>query len=185
MKFHRTPLAKPKNFKLERSPQRMAAARRVVQRDKDSVPLFPELVKHKTAEERVDANEVHRRDWQSEERNRRADAWRKARRMLRELPAITRQGLLRYWNGPASLPRDPSYLADAMWGINHRGENPWTAMREARQVKLAGEGRLSKEIFQRWNFRGVFKPYCQIRIRKRIERRTSIRGTALYTIRIP
>lgn len=35
------------------APRKLAAARRAVQKEKDQYPLFPELLKHQTAEERL------------------------------------------------------------------------------------------------------------------------------------
>jgi hypothetical protein len=148
MKFSKSPYHKQNRFILERSPQRVAAARRAVQRDMDSVPLFPELVRFDSAEERLEAIEGDLREWNQSHRDIVAKAWRRARRELNTLQPITRTGILRYWNSGAWFPREPYYLLDQIWGVKHRGENPWRTMRILRQLKLMGQGKLPRNIFK-------------------------------------
>src|SRR5262249_25401562 len=69
------------------TPRMPAAARRAVRREKDRYPLFPELLKHQTAEERLASIADERERWWQQMRYRHAKLWRKARQALRELPA--------------------------------------------------------------------------------------------------
>lgn len=96
------------------SARRLAAARRAIQRDLDSVALFPELARFKTPEERIERmDEAGRAYWQ-DMRNFRARKWREARRQIRELPEHLRQQVLAYWNKTNGFhcPFDPHYLLD-------------------------------------------------------------------------
>ena len=43
----------PKGEAYQITPRKLAAAQRAVQREKDRYPLFPELLKHQTAEDRL------------------------------------------------------------------------------------------------------------------------------------
>jgi hypothetical protein len=56
-----------------------------VQKDKDRYPLFPELLKHQTAEERLASIANEQETWWQLMRDRHAKLWRKARQALREL----------------------------------------------------------------------------------------------------
>ena len=49
MRFTHCPNGEPYQI----TPRKLAAARRAVQKEKDQYPLFPELLKHQTAEERL------------------------------------------------------------------------------------------------------------------------------------
>jgi hypothetical protein len=169
----------------ERTPRRLAAARRAVQRDRDSCPLFPDLVKHQTAEERLDAKDDEGEAYWAKMRKHQADTWRRARRELRALPSITRLGVLRYWNGERHGPCDASYLADLLWQLRRGRLNPWAELRAKRQLDLIQQGRLPRSALSRL-WRGKrFNPYREARIRERIAERTSLRGPALYSIVIP
>ena len=169
MRFNRSPWTK--NEIRPRSPQRIAAARRAVQRDKDAVPLFPEMVKHHTADERLRAMEVGAVEWHCEMRASRAATWREARRRLYALPPLTHAGVLRYWSSDSWIPRDPSYLADLIHGVTHRHECCWRMLRIRRQMKLVREGRLPRTVLQaiiRSNDNRLFKPYASVRIQNRL-----------------
>jgi hypothetical protein len=65
------------------SARRVAAARRAVQAEQDRYPLFPQLVTHHTPEARLAAIDKHRVEWWQEQRDFRADRWRKARASAR------------------------------------------------------------------------------------------------------
>jgi hypothetical protein len=87
----------PKAEAYEITPGKLVAARRAVQRQKDRFPLFPELITHQTAEERLDAIAYGRAEWWQNMRDHQAKQWRRARKSLRDLPrgpsaAITRYG---------------------------------------------------------------------------------------------
>ena len=68
MRFTRYPNGEPYQI----TPRKLAAARRAVQKDKDRYPLFPELVKHQTAEDRLTSIAVERETWWQEMRERQA-----------------------------------------------------------------------------------------------------------------
>jgi hypothetical protein len=68
MRFTRYPKGEPYQI----TPRKLAAARRAVQKDKDRYPLFPELVKHQTAEERLASIADERERWWHEMRDRQA-----------------------------------------------------------------------------------------------------------------
>lgn len=134
MRFNRYPRADNTDV----TPRRLAAARRAVQREKDRFALFPELVTHTTAEERIAAVNHHRTEWDQEHRQRRAANWRRARRQLGELPIIRQTGIRRYWqqfNGPG----DPVYLLDMITQAN-RGRCYWQLLANVRRMRLMGLG---------------------------------------------
>ena len=68
-----------------------------MQAQKDRYPLFPELLKHQTAEERLAAVAIDREQWWQQVRDRRAQLWRRARQALRDLPPGPRAAIQRYW----------------------------------------------------------------------------------------
>lgn len=59
IQFKRYPRGEPD----EVTPRKLAAARRAMQREKDRYPLFPELLTHQTAEERLEAIATSRAEW--------------------------------------------------------------------------------------------------------------------------
>ncbi|HEY1171069.1 MAG TPA: hypothetical protein VGH19_06820 [Verrucomicrobiae bacterium] len=149
MRFTKCPYSKAEGYKLERSPQRMAAARRAVAKEKDKYALFPELVTHTSAEERVDSLEKHCAQFNQDWRERWAVNWRRARAKVNELPPITRQGLLRYWNHPEiQIPRDPVFLLGAIHTITVYHQSPWHQLRIRRQLQLIGDKRLPRDTFK-------------------------------------
>jgi len=105
MRFTRYPKAEP----YEITPRKLAAARRAVQRQKDRFPLFPELITHQTAEERLDAIAYGRAEWWQSMRDHQAKQWRRARKSLRDLPRGPRAAITRYWQ-ICGYPGDPVYL---------------------------------------------------------------------------
>ena len=132
---------------MERTGRRLAAARRAVQRDKDATPLFPEMARHQTAAERLDALDNGRNRDCRIERARLAAKWREARRQLAALRPLTRAGILRYWNGTGIVPREPHYLLDEIYQVTRFHADPWRQVRILRQFKLLGQGRLPKSVF--------------------------------------
>lgn len=148
MKFKRTEFKKASNYTLIISPRRRAAAERFVQREIDSVPLFPEMARFQTAEDRLSHIETVNRKWHQDWRNHRAKEWREARAKLATLSSSERLGLLRYWNSAkVMLPRDPSYLASLVRQVK-KGQSAWKKLRILKQFKLVAEGRLPKSVFQ-------------------------------------
>ena len=124
------------------SGRRIAAARRAVERDKDRNALTPELVRHHTPEERLNALAIGmdktERDW----RDHRAQGWRSCRRRLRNLPEITRKGVVRLWN-LGICPLEPHYLAGYIHAAE-RGESPWRKMAELRRLRLVASGKMAR-----------------------------------------
>jgi len=87
----------PKGETYQIRPRKLAAARRAVQREKDRYPLFPELVKHQTAEDRLTSIAAERETWWQEMRERHANLCIKARQNLNSLPPGPRAAIKRYW----------------------------------------------------------------------------------------
>ena len=119
----------------EITPRKLAAARRAVQKEKDHYPLFPELLKHQTAEERLATIAVERETWWQEMRDRHAKLWRKARQALRELPPGPRAAIKRYWN-ICGRPGDPVYLLTIIHEHRVRKVCYWHVMAELRRLRL-------------------------------------------------
>jgi hypothetical protein len=92
MRFTRYPKGEPYQI----TSRKLSAARRAVQREKDRYPLFPELVKHQAAEDRLASIAVERETWWQEMRAHQAQLWRKARQPLRDLPTGPRAAIKRY-----------------------------------------------------------------------------------------
>lgn len=124
--------------------RRLAAARKAVQRDKDSWILFPEYVKHHTAEERVAAIDMGRVQWQIDDRNERAAKWRAVRRRLACFAEPLRTQLLRYWNSRSMVPGHPTYLAGMLYDAEIGRFDPEKAQRELDRCRLLGE--LTREV---------------------------------------
>src|SRR5260370_37474937 len=83
----------PKGEAYQITPRKLAAARRAVQREKNRYPLFRELLKHQTAEDRLASIAVERETWWQEMRERQAHPWSKARQALRDLPPGPRRAM--------------------------------------------------------------------------------------------
>lgn len=147
MKFQKSPWTK--NAERPRSPQRLAAARRKVAKDQASVALFPHLAKHATPEAALAAADADCAALSHRHRAFTAGSWRKARRLLRELPDLQRRGILRWWQDPSVwLPRDPSYLLDAIRGVRVKHASYWRTARILRQFQLLSAGRLPRTVLQ-------------------------------------
>jgi hypothetical protein len=93
MRFERYPRWEP----YEVTPRKLAAARRAVQKEKQRYPLFPELLKHQTAEERVTAIAIERERWWQQMRDHRVKQWRRARQALGDLRPGPCAAIKRYW----------------------------------------------------------------------------------------
>lgn len=125
----------------------MAAARRAVQSEHDRFALFPELVTHKTVEERLSAVEIHRRESLAEFRQHKAECWRRVRSEMARLPAVSREGVFRYWQR-CRCPGDPVYLA-GMVRQCRAGVSFWGKLAELRRFELIRLGRLPNPFLER------------------------------------
>jgi hypothetical protein len=131
MRFKKYPRWEP----YEVTPRKLAAARRAVQKQKDRHPLFPELLKHQTAKERLAAIAIERDQWWRRMRDHRAKQWRRARQALRELPPGPRAALKRYWQ-ICGFPGDPDYLLSMIHEHKARKVCYWHVMAELRRLRL-------------------------------------------------
>ena len=96
--------------------RRIAAARRALQRQADSVALFPELAPSETAEKRVDRFDFESVAMVQQMRDHQAQTWRRARRQLRALTLEQRAEVMRQWSNKF-LPKTAVYLADIIFTI--------------------------------------------------------------------
>lgn len=136
----------------ERTGRRLAAAARAVKREADAMPLFPQLRRYSTVEERMSQTDARWASLAAQRRDSQASAWRRARAALRALPPLQRAGILRYWR-ESSVPAEGHYLLDILHGIKVRGEpSGWARLRERRQLRLIGSGKLPRTVlFRRAN----------------------------------
>ena len=138
LRWSRYVLGNPKREKRVWTPNRISHARRAVARELETVPLFPELAKFKTVEERmalIDDNELGFRE---NMRAHRAGEWRKVRREMRQLNPLTKLGLLKLWS-TSSCPDDPVYLL-AMIRDSHVC-SPWRQLRTRKMLCLIGQSK--------------------------------------------
>ena len=99
----------PRPLQREITSRRLSAARRAIQRDRDSWALFPEYVKHHTAEERIAAVDEDVSAAFQLRRHQRAEAWRRARAALRQMPEQQRRDAMEFWQR-GIYPASPEYL---------------------------------------------------------------------------
>jgi len=99
--------------------RKRAAARRMQQRQRDSLPLLAELVAEtQPSIDDLMATRVTRWvAWEQRDRDRRAGLWWRARRALDQHEPATRRALLAYWNHHRWQPGDPMYLLDMLHGF--------------------------------------------------------------------
>jgi hypothetical protein len=115
-----------------------------VQKDKESWALFPEYIRHQTAEERIAAIDAGRRESELEHRQERANAWRKVRARLVGFPEPLRSKLLCHWNTRTMLPGDPYRLASMLTAADRGEFDPDAADRDNERCRALGE--LSRQI---------------------------------------
>jgi hypothetical protein len=115
--------------------RKLAAARRAVQREKNRYPLFPELLKHQTAEERLASIANEQETWWQLMRDRHANLWRKTRQNLNRLPPGPRTAIKRYWE-ICGCPGDPVYLLTIIHEHRARKICYWHVMAELRRLRL-------------------------------------------------
>src|SRR5215469_16792509 len=125
----------PKGEPYKITPRKLAAARRAVQKEKDRYPLFPELLKYQTPEERLASIADERETWWHEMHDRHAKLWKKARQALRELPAGPRAAIKRYWK-ICGCPGDPVYLLTIIHEHWARKVSYWHVMAELRRLRI-------------------------------------------------
>lgn len=113
-------------LRAERRPitgRRLAAARRALQRQADSVALFPELQPTETPEERCrrfdDTSLATVQRW----RDTRAADWRRARRTLRALPTEIQARVHQRWTRNRFMPGDPVYLLETIRAVLKEGSH--------------------------------------------------------------
>ena len=102
--------------------------------------MFPEMMEFKTAEERLSAVLHHRVSWWQGMRDKQAASWRRARRSLRDLPELTRRGLIIYWQ-TCSFPGSPEYLLSMIHDAK-KGVSFWHTLADRRRMQLIGAGKL-------------------------------------------
>lgn len=104
--WQRYPITKERR---EWTPLRVKAAERAVKREAENMPLFPELRRFHTVEERMEKMDARTDIIMQRLRASRAKMWREARAFLRSLSQDDRERLLAKWNtgfmpgGPADL----------------------------------------------------------------------------------
>lgn len=144
------------------TPQRLAAANRFAQKQRDKVALFPELqATVEDPKDRLQAFAVGECESSAEWRARRAEDWRRARRELAELPEVARAGLMRFWQTSRWVNHEPVALLSMILNVR-RGKSYWSHMRRLRQIELIGQGKLPHGMFRQeadehkatpWRFR--------------------------------
>lgn len=128
-----------KETSYEVTPRKLAAARRAIERDRERCGLFPEMMQFTAVDDRVDAITRHRQLWVADQRQHQADGWRKARRLLRDLPPITQAGVRRYW-AKGVFPGAPVYLLGLIHDAKVKGVCYWRRMAYVHRIKLIGAG---------------------------------------------
>jgi hypothetical protein len=98
--------------------------------------MFPELARFRTVEEREAILACELARYYRDLRAFRASQWRKARRELAALPAITAAGVRRLWQA-AWYPGDPAYLLGVIREAR-AGKSAWTKLREWAQFNRRG-----------------------------------------------
>lgn len=142
MRFHRQ-----RRFEIKGpTPRRLSAARRAVERDRDSWALFPEKVRHQSAEERVAATDAGLIVRERENRAETARAWRFQRARLARLPEPLRGGVLAYWNRHGWLPGDPTYLGGLLHEVEQGRFDPVLKSAEIERCRLLGI--VSREVME-------------------------------------
>ena len=106
--------------KIARTVRRVKNAERAIQKEREEVPLFPELVRFKNADERLNhLDEVQIAYWQKI-RDCDARMWRKFRRRLYGLPETDCQKFLDYWNAHVMIPGEACYASDTLTNFFNR-----------------------------------------------------------------
>ena len=126
----------------EWSARRLANAKRAVQREVDRTPLFPELARYDSVEDRVKQVDASEAAFHVRYRAHTAKSWRSVRLQLRQMHPLTAAGFLRAWNHPDIYgPREPSYFLDSIHQWKMGRHNPWRMLANRRRLQLHGQGR--------------------------------------------
>jgi len=137
VKFDRYPSKAPREI----TPRRVAAAARAVRREADAMPLFPELRRFTSTEERLDQMQAAGAAAIGDMRDFQAQSWRKARAILRrEMRPTQAAGIVSYWQGGWSGPRTGTYLL-GMIRDARRGKCFWRVQSYHRRLRLFQLGR--------------------------------------------
>jgi hypothetical protein len=96
--------------------------------------LFPELLKHQTAEERLASIAVEQETWWQQMRDRHANLWRKARQNLNRLPPGPRAAIKRY-SKICGCPGGPVYLLTLIHEHRARKVCYWHVMAELLRLR--------------------------------------------------
>lgn len=105
----------PRATVAQRTKARIRNAERAVRRELDSVPLFPELARFSSAEERLDQQERMELDRLRRIRHEEAAGWWRLRRRLLQLAPVERDRFLDYWNNSTMVPAEAGYANDVLF----------------------------------------------------------------------
>lgn len=139
--------------------RRLAAAKRALQRERDKLPLFADMIAETqpSPEERINKVDAGLIKQMIETRHEIAAKWRKCRADLRAMPQNEREHLLWYWNR-SMLPGDTTYLSGLIRRWTQKGWRPEVRNEEEEQRKYAiGRVRLAI-LFERWHKAGRSVP---------------------------
>lgn len=109
--------------------------------------LFPEMEKYQTVEDRKREVDGASQAYISRMRSSNAANWREARKALRELDPLSRDGLVRYWR-TAYGPKSSGYLLSLIQQ-HIKGDRVWRRLRLLRLFQLAGQGRFPLDKLRR------------------------------------
>jgi hypothetical protein len=103
------------------SQRKIAAAKRAVERQKENLGLFRDIIPVETVDERLQRINKETNEMVTRQRQATLKRWRIARGILRDLPDDIRQKLLAEWNF-SLIPADPGYLLDFLWDKGYKRE---------------------------------------------------------------
>lgn len=98
---------------LERTARRMANMEKAVRRERDDIPLFPEMVRFSSASDRFAHFDRANMEYVQRLRDGDARTWRKFRRRLYSLSPEERRRFLEYWNA-GMAPATAANASDAL-----------------------------------------------------------------------
>lgn len=107
--------------KYERHPftdtsRKRAALARKQRLERETLPLLAEIIRSQQApaDQIMADRAAHWIAREQASRDRRAALWRRARRILQEMPDARRRAVLAFWNPHKWFPGDPVYLLDVL-----------------------------------------------------------------------
>ncbi len=122
---------------IERTARRMKNAEKAVRRERDDIPLFPELMRFTSASERLDQIDAANMAYWRRIRDCDARMWRKFRRRLYGLPERDRSRFLDYWNAHVMIPGEACYASDTLTNFFDRED--WLAEDREEMAKEAAK----------------------------------------------